>query len=82
MFMKLNPHLNKNFLSMNSPWDFEKGLDTIKPNWVCSENKFANKNTGYGKKMTSLFKSFESKSIDTFALKIFQNIPYTANVNS
>ena len=29
---KFTPHLNEKFLSTNSPWDFEGGLDTIKTN--------------------------------------------------
>ena len=40
------PHLNKKFLSTKSSWDFEGGLDIIKTNWVCPENRFAAKSTG------------------------------------
>ena len=36
------PHLNEKFLTTKSSWDFESDLDTIKPNWVCPENRFSN----------------------------------------
>ena len=35
-------------LSINSPWDFEGDLNTIKLNWFCPENRFAAKSTGCG----------------------------------
>ena len=46
--LDITPHLNEKFLSTKSSWDFEGGLDTIKPNWVCPENRFAAKSTGCG----------------------------------
>ena len=42
------PQLNEKYLSTNSPWDFAGGLVTIKPNWVCPENRFAAKSTWCG----------------------------------
>ena len=42
------PHLKEKFLSTKSSCDFEGGLDTIKPNWFCPENRFAAKSTGCG----------------------------------
>ena len=46
--VQTTPHLNKkNFVNKFS-WDFEGGLDTIKLNWVCPENRFAAKSTGCG----------------------------------
>ena len=38
----------KKFYKQIPPWDFEGGLGTIEPNWVCPENRFANKSTGCG----------------------------------
>ena len=38
--------MSEKYLSTNSPWDFEGGFDTNKPNWLCPENRFAFKCTG------------------------------------
>ena len=69
------PHLKEKFLSTNSPWDFEGVLGTIEPNWVCPENRFANKSTGCG--AIYWWKNYipsnvsNKKNSDTFTLKSF-----------